>query len=595
MILPILFLLSQDVFSSGDKPSSQPLRNPCKELRQSGGCQTIYYNPNVTNGQIDAMRQCDRYIKSCPVKNGGCDCWTMPDRPLDTTPRNAPKQTTKLPIPIPQPQNKPQPPQQTQQPPGDVYAGHYSPNPPPGTPIYPADIRPNLKTAITQGKCRTYLHNGTQTYLHCPGYIPDFVNDRLQNDPDAPDPKPSPIKLYGTITNSDGPAPNTSEKGKGTPSKFGVGNIDEADPPLLVTAKMLEGIDDCLKENLGNDIAMLPLNYAAQRYRGLKSIMTAYGVIGGAGTLVHDLQETLAPGQSLADRSYEIGRLLCEGYSLNESLNGVGPSGHAADSPGLDAIRPVNKPPIRRPAGPKPTPTYKDPTVKAALDRGITLEDHKALGGLAQSNGWNIAIRDSNPQALRWIGHPNAVAKPVDVKAKTLKAPTKDQLNRMTPAEKAAEAQKAPYYGLATAQGMTSGDLSLLRLKGYKVDDPGQGYVLRTPEGKVMYSDIDIHGIYDKAGNDVWPDTKAGEAAMIDRLNGTTVERAFEHGPQDHYTRRNDPRGPSYGPQPPVTIYTHDGKTIFVDSVQKLESTYRELGIAWEKIYPLPASQYAKP
>lgn len=397
------------------------------------------------------------------------------------------------------------------------------------------------------------------------------------------------------VSRSTGLALNTSGNGQGTSPSVGAGNSDTADPLVLVSTKMLEGINDCLKENLGNDIALLPLNYVSQRYRGLKSIMTANGVMGGVGNIWNDLRETLGPGQSLAGRSYEIGRLLCEGYSLSESLSGPSAPGHDADSPGLDPIRPLNKAPIRRPAGPKPTPAYRDPTVKSALERGITLEDHKALSRIAQANGWNIAIRDSNPQALRWIGNPDAVSKPVDVKAKTLWAPTKDQLNRMTPSEKAAEAQRAAYYGLATAHGMSSVELSALRRKGYKVDGPGQGSVLRTPEGKVMYSGIGFQGIYDKAGKDVWPDTKPGQAALLARLSGTTVERAFEQGPQDRFTRRNDPRGPSYGPQPPVTIYTHDGRTIFAGSFQELESAYRELGIAWEKIYPRPASEYAKP
>ncbi|MEO8369356.1 MAG: hypothetical protein ABI806_09155 [Candidatus Solibacter sp.] len=590
LLLAAMPLAAQDVFSSGDAKPAQR-ENPCLVSNPNGNCKTFYYDPDAQNGLKDATAQCFAYTKTCK-----CDCWTMPNAKPAPTPLK-PQAPITLPGGISTGATpRPNTPGWTPVPPGEVFGsgpGYMSPRPPPGQKILPGEVGPGIRAAVQAGKCKTALHNQRDIYLNCPGYVPDLVNDRLQPDPNAPDPAPSPIKLYGTISTSDQPPDGASDKGNGNGSRFGVGNINDADPPLLVTAKMMEGIDDCLKENLRSDIAMLPLTYAAQRYRGLKSIMTAYGVLGNANSVVADINKTLAPGQSLGDRSYEIGRLLCEGYSLGDALHPKGGDA-GGEGPALDPIRPVNRPAIARPAGPKPTPAYRDPTVKSALERGITLEDHKALNGIAQANGWNIAVRDSNPYAMRWIGHPDAVAKPVDVKAKTLKPPTAQQLAKMSPAEKAAEAAKAPYYGLATAQGMTSGELSLLRLKQYKVDDPTKGYLLRTPEGKVMYSDIDIHGIYDKAGNDVWPKTPEGEKALIDGLNGSTLERMFQHGPQDVYPRRNDPTGPSFGPQPPVTIYTADGRTLFIDSIPKLEAAYREMGVDWNTIYPLPAARYAR-
>jgi hypothetical protein len=568
MMIPLLLLVAgrlaaQDVFSANDGEKPFVKRDPCQE-RRSRNCGTIYYNPNDANGRDSAARECERFIKQCAKPGGGCDCWTMPDRPLSMTPaqrRPQPNQTPAASAPTPRPRNQPLP--------ADLF--NVGP-PPPGQRVEPGELGPRLTAEVQNGRCQMATHNGKGTYLNCPGHLPDLINDRLQKDPTAPDPaKPAPIRLYGSVSQSEGPATGT---GTGHASRFGVGNINEADPPLLVTAKVLQGIDDCLKENLISDIAMLPLGYASQRYRGLKSLMAGFGMVGSVGTLVHDLQETLVPGQSLGDAAYEVGRLLCEGYTLKDAMK-LG----KAESPGLDPVRPVAK----------PTPAYKDPNVRSALERGIPLVDHKALQAMAQDKGWNIIVRDSNPAAMKWVGHPDAVAKPVDVKAKTLKPPTWEQATRMSPAEKAQERQNAPYYGLASAKGMTSGELSLLRLKGYTVDDPTKGYLLRTPEGKVMYSDIDIHGIYDRAGNDMWPKTPEGERAMLEEMNDSTLERMFQHGPQDNYARRNDPTGPSYGAQPPATVYTHDGRNLFLDSVSAMEAAYREMGIAWESIYTRPA------
>jgi hypothetical protein len=570
LLLSILFpvlLQAQDVFASGDKPSPATLRrDPCKELSSSGGCATFYYNVNDKDGLKNAQKQCTTFIKNCPKKPGGCNCWTLEDG----TPLNGSKIDLRDRTVMPGP-NKP------------ISAGTSTQRnddtpPPPGQRIIPQNLGPRLTASLRDGKCKTTLHNQRDHYLNCPGYVPDLVNDNLQKDSNSPDPNPSPIKLYGSVSTSNEPLPNSSDKGNGNGSRFGAGNINDADPPLLITAKILEGIDDCLKANLTSDIGMLPLAFATQRYRGLKSIMTAFGVLGNVNNLAHDINASLAPGQSLGDRSYEIGKLLCEGYSLGDAIR------PRPGAPGYQNAEPLSLEPIR-PITRKPTPTYKDPEVKTALERGIPLVDHKALQGLAQTNGWNIAIRDSSPYAMRWVGHPNAVPKPVDVKAKTLKPNGSIAQSRAND----------PYFGLASAQGMNSGELSLLRLKGYTVDDPSKGFLLRNPEGKWMYSDIDIHGLYDKAGNNIWPTTKAGENALIDGLNGSTLERMFQHGPQDTYLRRDDPSGPSFGPQPPATIYTHDGRVIFVSNSSDLEAAYTQLGINFKAIYPRPLAQYPKP
>lgn len=558
---PLLFLLvlslyGQDVFSSTDrnrkanttKPKQgdilivrePPPKNPCEGNRSQRDCGAFFYNPNQPGSLDEAKNQCFRFCAKYGGAGPACECHTVPDRASTGGPGpNSPGRT----------------------------------DPTPG----PTNIPPKINPAPPRPGGNGNPGNQLPT--------PNGRNPGQRLDPTAPDPaNPSPIRLYGGVTQSDGDPP--VGKGNGNGSRFGVGNINDADPPLLITAQILAGMDDCMKENLTSDLAMLPLTYAAQKYRGLRALMVGYGLVGNPATLVHDINATLAPGQSLGDRSYEIGRLLCDGYQLKDLLDVKKNPFIEPDLPGLAPVRPSGEAPAIPKGLGRPKPTYEDPLVQGTLARGITLMDHKALQAMAQDKGLNIIVRDSSPYASKWIGHPDAVSKGVDIKAKTLKPPSQYELAGMSAAQKAQEKLKEPHYGLVSAHGMKSGELSLLQLKGYKVDDPSKGFLIRTPEGKMIYSDIDIHGLYDRAGNDAWPKTPAGESILLRDMNETTLERMFRHGPQDNFTRRNDPNGPSYGPQPPATIYTHDGQVLFINSIASLKSAYHDLGIAWEKIYP---------
>jgi hypothetical protein len=69
-------------------------------------------------------------------------------------------------------------------------------------------------------------------------------------------------------------------------SRFNVGDINQADPALLVTAKILEGWDDCAKAKFGASIALLPLRFVVDKYRGLQTIATAFGYGASIPTLI---------------------------------------------------------------------------------------------------------------------------------------------------------------------------------------------------------------------------------------------------------------------------------------------------------------------
>src|SRR5262249_58393749 len=103
--------------------------------------------------------------------------------------------------------------------------------------------------------------------------------------------------------------------------RFGVADINEADPYLLVTSRAIQGWDDCAKQNAVASLLLYPITYLIQRYRFLKTIIMIYGYGGTAAELVQDIDALRQPGQSLGDVSYYVGRMLCQGYTLKDILS----------------------------------------------------------------------------------------------------------------------------------------------------------------------------------------------------------------------------------------------------------------------------------
>ena len=174
--------------------------------------------------------------------------------------------------------------------------------------------------------------------------------------------------------------------------------------------------------------------------------------------------------------------------------------------------------------------------------------------------------------------------KPVQVKAKTLR--------------------QGPYAGLASAEDLPPEDISALEKEGFRVATPKEISALKqkgeivgnfehdpgiadhklilNPDGKVLYSDVDIHGVYDLNGKDAWgPLTKM-------RWNNKLLEDLLQHYPHDRWTFRNDPSvaGKNYGPQPDVTVYLPDGTKQWLRTIAEMRDFYRANNIPWDNIYP---------
>jgi hypothetical protein len=338
-------------------------------------------------------------------------------------------------------------------------------------------------------------------------------------------------------------------------TRFHVGNINDADPALLVTAKILEGWDDCEKEKLSRSLLMLPATYLLQKLRYLQSIMMIYGYGSTAQALIEDIKGLQEPGQTLGQSAYRLGRLLCEGYDLKDIL-------------------------AKRPGKPKDEPPRSTPKV---LNNGITVVDDLLLRHFVAAHRIILVLRDSNVFAARWMGLSNAVPKPMTLKAKALKPP--EEPGSLTPIQRQDERAYEPYYGLASARGLSAQQRQEITNAGFTIQPKCNGEVITTRKGDYIYSDVDVHGIYGADG--AW----AGSNPALKSLNGTTTQRFFQHGAQDDYFSRNNPRSPSFGPQPPVTVYTPEG-TVQLSTMAEMRDFYIKNGIDWHALYPLPLEQY---
>ncbi|MEO8314723.1 MAG: hypothetical protein ABI645_08005 [Pseudomonadota bacterium] len=219
------------------------------------------------------------------------------------------------------------------------------------------------------------------------------------------------------------------------------------------------------------------------------------------------------------------------------------------------------------------------------LRRGMTALDHTALMTFAKEKHLILIVRDSSVYATRWIGNPGAVPKPEFLKIKTLKPPLNMAL--LTPLQRAAEAQLEPWYGIVSATGMGEIERSALRAQfpGLQILAKCDGEAI-TIDSKLIYSDIDIHGVYDLAGNSV-DSMHVGEL-----LNGMMSDIFFKHRAQDVFESRNDPAGGSFGPQPPVTAYMPDGALVHLTSMAQMQAFYVAHRLPWKTIYPLPLATY---
>ena len=385
---------------------------------------------------------------------------------------------------------------------------------------------------------------------------------------------PPPSGLPGDVPPAS-PPNGTPAPGGGPDPGPGRYKLGKPDPPFMFADGISKGMSDCFAENLPMDMATAPLAVLKR----LERLKKAVEVVGKAGS-IYAIYEDIKAYDPTAD-PYEVGKwlgkLICDGKDLRELVKQKKKTGPGQEQPGestphepspedTSPVPPSQKPPTQDPDGSKPErfPHKSDP-----LLRGMPLEDHKQLVKLAIGEKKIIIVRDSNPGAMRWIGRPRHLPKPQELKAKTIPYDPSKSLE-----------ENHPLAGLASAQGLSDADRRALLQKGYTIR--GKDQIIVDPKGNRLYSDTDLHGVYNLDGTDAW------SPEMAQKMNDSFLENMVQHGPHDNWPIRNssDLAGPNAGPKPPVTAYMPDGTTQHLKTIADMKQFYTTHGMDWNKLYP---------
>lgn len=219
-------------------------------------------------------------------------------------------------------------------------------------------------------------------------------------------------------------------------------------------------------------------------------------------------------------------------------------------------------------------PKVNLPKPLSPLQRGLLLADQKFFERLAAARQQTFIIRDANPGALRWVGRSGYKPKPMDVKGKSL---TRAEL----PAGMAGQ-----YEGLASARGLSAAERKALTDQDYSIGSPSEFEVIRDRQGNAFYSDIDLHGVYNRDGTSGWSNELHAE------LDCGLFDRGVRHGPHDVWPDRNNlaKAGPNYGPQigngKTITAILPDGQIVRAATLAEMKQLYRAIGVDFSKIYP---------
>ena len=388
--------------------------------------------------------------------------------------------------------------------------------------------------------------------------------------PDEPAPLPIPIPPTPSGPSNERPLPGGTSRGPGR-YKFGT-----PDPPFMFADGVSKGMGDCFAENLPGDLATAPLAVIKR----LERIKKAVEVIGKAGS-IYAMYEDIKAYDPTAD-PYEtgkwLGKLICDGKDLGEvvkrrkkPISGENPPSDTLPKQPSPEEHPSTKSAQKKsPSGDDGAfvPRRRFPEAPDPLKRGMPLEDHKQLLKLAADEHKIIVVRDSNPWAMRWVGRPRHIPKPQELKAKTI------------PYDPAKSAKDNQFAGLASAQGLSDADRRALLAGGYTIR--GEQQIIVDPKGNRLYSDTDLHGVYDLNGKDAWTD------GLKQKMNDSFLENMVQHPPHDNWTDRNNlsAAGPNAGPKPPVTAYLPDGTTQHMQTIDEMQQFYSAHGIDWKSLYP---------
>ncbi len=198
---------------------------------------------------------------------------------------------------------------------------------------------------------------------------------------------------------------------------------------------------------------------------------------------------------------------------------------------------------------------------------GIHPGDALQFADVAKQSGHFIIVRDSNPASLAYRKDPDALPKPMELKAKTARTGPNAGLVVCAPED----------YPTASAHAAAVAKLVGL---GFNVGDADDGYLVRDEAGHRFHADYDLHGLYEG----VLPDHLTTEQLMY-TLNRRFGKAMIQHPPHDRWGERNAP-GPNQGPRPPAVAFLTDGSAVHLESVDDIHAFYEIARVDWDALYP---------
>lgn len=251
---------------------------------------------------------------------------------------------------------------------------------------------------------------------------------------------------------------------------------------------------------------------------------------------------------------------------------------------------------------------------------GIAFHHSKAFEKLAKENEMFIIVRNGNPSSLKY--HGRGIPKPVNVKAKTMKAgpdagwvvnpkhPNQQKYwedymasahrqgdEAYTKASKEYEEALENWKKFENQHAIKGAGGQVTAFKdGFKVDGSGR----LTLDDQVIHGDYDLHGVYMKAdgspeklrvnmGDGTPRSNNYDESAsphwrdiFNEELNEASPGRceAIQHGSHDDWVNLTKI------PDPPVTVFKPDGGQVNLNSVQEMFDFYKKYNIPWPEGYP---------
>jgi hypothetical protein len=213
---------------------------------------------------------------------------------------------------------------------------------------------------------------------------------------------------------------------------------------------------------------------------------------------------------------------------------------------------------------------------------GMRERDQRVFAQVAKHIGKIILVRNTNPNALQYIGQKNYKPWPAHLKATTRTFPPNVGLAAADPTDNALETALGELNPPATYEQYKEE----LAAQGFTVQGEEEGYIIRDASGHAFYPGYYLHGVYDaETGRNIWTGAEGDRLRM--ELNTRLGEMLIQHGTHDAWALLNDAAraGSLYGAQPPVVAYMPDGSSYFLRTASEMMEFYQLHKIDWYQIY----------